>query len=86
MIPYKVEFVVGQQDNGKFGIFKLIEFEQKVKIDLAKSVLQGTGEMLSWGDSSIATRKAIVYMVQKMGGFQGRTHHLSPEKKGPPRN
>jgi hypothetical protein len=79
-MPYKLEFAIIQQVNGKHLVFKIISMEDVVKQSFAKALCYGEASAFRWGADTKAVRKAIHFMFENMGGFQCRWHFLGPAR------
>ena len=64
--------------NGKRFLLKHVIFQDLIKADFAKSLCYGQCHTVMWHGDAKNTKKALQYMLEKMGGFQVQMYSLQP--------
>jgi len=85
---HEVSIYVVKQTNGMVTIIRHIEFVDKKKLGLLRSVCHGTPSKIMWDRCGSSTRshiKIFQYFLEGLPGFHLRAHRLAPqgEKKNP---
>ena len=77
-MPIEYQLVALPMPNSKYFVLKHIIFPNLVKSEFMKSLTFGECHMVAWQGNAKNTKKALQYMLEKMGGFQVQGYTLQP--------